>query len=308
MLYRLTARTDCKITLSGPATIEDGGIRIDFVADDDNSLRSIAATRQLDEREFYSSYAKGKATDRAIKFQVDPLVLEETQEVLRGIESHLSFASSGGLVRFDWESLRHELVPETEDERERAQVLAITITEGFDREPVRMGKRDLQYIVKACSTHQASVLPKSFWREAHNEYLSLRFIQAFYNFYFVIEGYFGGGKSGEKTVLAEFAKSKELQQHVAWMVDQASKDSFHWPKLLELCSEENCSPDVPGIQRLLVRLRGRLHHFSMKSSKAGPLPSNQRLFFSVAWLAQGIATRIILGRDVAIGPMPHVLA
>ena len=182
MLYRLTARTDCKITLSGPATIEDGGIRIDFVADDDNSLRSIAATRQLDEREFYSSYAKGKATDRAIKFQVDPLVLEETQEVLRGIESHLSFASSGGLVRFDWESLRHELVPETEDERERAQVLAITITEGFDREPVRMGKRDLQYIVKACSTHQASVLPKSFWREAHNEYLSLRFIQAFYNF------------------------------------------------------------------------------------------------------------------------------
>ena len=307
MLFRTTVRVEGEIALDSTAAVEDNGVRIDFVVDETGSLRSVAASKQVAEGQFHSSYGKGKTTDREVAFRIDPLVLDETQEILQSIESHLSFASGGSLIRLDWESSRQELVPETEDERQRTKVFAVEITEGWERERARMYRKDLEHIVKARSTHQGTVIPKSFWREGHNEFLSLRFIQAFYNSYFVIEGYYGGGKSSEHAILAEFGKSAELQEHVASMLDQASKDSFHWPKLLELCKEEHCDSDVSGIQRLLVRLRGRLHHFSTKSSKAGPQPSNQREFFSIAWLAFGIATRIIFSKDVALGPMPHVM-
>ena len=58
------------------------------------------------------------------------------------------------------------------------------------------------------SHHLATI--ESFWREGQNELYAGRYINAFYNFFFVLEGLYGHGKYNDK-LEGEFKNSIELR-------------------------------------------------------------------------------------------------
>ena len=59
---------------------------------------------------------------------------------------------------------------------------------------------------------------ESFWREGENEMFAGRFINAFYNFYFVLEGLYGNRKWRNDDLEAEFNASAELKASLDHLV------------------------------------------------------------------------------------------
>jgi len=129
---------------------------------------------------------------------------------------------------------------------------------------------------------------------------SFRYVQAFYSFYFVIEGLFAGGKTGEKAVLKEFSKSMEFSQIAKDQLESIFKEPRHRASLKKLFAEEGCSTDAPGLQQFLYKIRGNLHHYARRSPKTRGTPFNQKEYESIALLTMLIATAVIANRFIAI--------
>ena len=66
----------------------------------------------------------------------------------------------------------------------------------------------------------------SFWREGSNDFEEGHFINAFYNFYFVLEGMYADGKFKTDPVVAEFKKSAELRQSLGRFVNTGSPINY----------------------------------------------------------------------------------
>ena len=68
------------------------------------------------------------------------------------------------------------------------------------------------------------------------------FLDAFYNFYFIIEDCFSGGKTSEKEVLKEFGKSEEFQKILesTHRIFLENKRKEHLLTLESLMSKEGC--------------------------------------------------------------------
>ena len=133
----------------------------------------------------------------------------------------------------------------------------------------------------------------SFMRDGTNRQLDGEFIQAFYAYYFIIEGLYAGGRSGEQEMMKQFAKSP-----IFCLVCEAAARSYFaagTPRseqiavLRPLMVSYRCAETAEGLQRFLIRMRQQLHHFSRRSTKLQPHPFNQEAFEPLADLTRLVA-------------------
>jgi len=135
---------------------------------------------------------------------------------------------------------------------------------------------------------------KLFERDGMNEFHSLRYIQAYYNFYFVLEDLYGEGKTQNKDVEQKFKSNQVLRSIIQDVLDNVIKRNVnHLQNIQNFLREENKSFDIDGIIELIVRVRGNLHHYSGKSTKRKGTPLNQGDFESMAYLLMGISVKSI---------------
>ncbi len=126
------------------------------------------------------------------------------------------------------------------------------------------------------------------------EFNSFRYINAFYNFYFVIEDLYGKGKTKNFGIEKEFKKNKTFRDLVEWMINNDKISGRHKRNIKSFLLEEHKSYNVDGIIELIIKVRGNLHHFSSKSSKHTGTPLNNKDFESMAFLLLGLSYRSIL--------------
>jgi hypothetical protein len=144
------------------------------------------------------------------------------------------------------------------------------------------------------------IIPKSFFREGINDCQSFRYINAFYNFYFIIEDLYGNGKNKNAAVMHELETSEDFKSFVQWMLEDIRAHRKHYKNINIHLKEMHENYDVEGIIHLLVHMRGRLHHFSGKSSLLQGNPFNQNTFQTIAYLAMGLAVKSILQKILKI--------
>jgi len=74
--------------------------------------------------------------------------------------------------------------------------------------------------------------------------------------------------------------------------------SFNAFVLIDMINEENCPNNKFGLQKLLFKIRGRLHHYPQRSSKTVGTPFNQKEIETIALICGYIACLAIGYREV----------
>lgn len=212
-------------------------------------------------------------------------------------ESDLSFASVASLVKVQWENPSIEFIAETAEEQDLNPIAALSMSREYP--PVRaiFSSANLNSILTESSTLSQLRICKAFWRDGHTYFREFKYIQAFYSFYFVIEDFFAGGKTSEKRVLAQFKSSPSFNEIAAAGFTGVIVEERHRLNFEQLFSTEKLSFGTEDLPKLLFRVRGRLHHFSSRSSLAQGTPFNHERFETISLLLMHMATRTIQQND-----------
>jgi len=302
MRYKVNAPVEGNIYLDCPYSFKKEGYAIEFHLDSDKKLAEIAIWIDVSSRDIEKFKSEISKKNGIIHLKVggDAEVKNKIKNEYQLLESNLSFISQGILRKIHWDKVKEEFIPQNEEEKKYIKVFSFKTTEEYSDPKATIKETILKHYVINGAKYEQLAIPKAFWREGINYFKKFQYIQAFYNYYFIIEGLYANGKSGEKEVLKEFAKSSELSEICEKTLNQFKKDKRHGKKLIEMMNEENCPNDKFGLQRLLFKIRGRLHHYSKKSSKSVSTPFSQREFETVALICGYVACLAIGYREVKI--------
>lgn len=218
-------------------------------------------------------------------------VVDEVENLLQYLESTLSF--SANLEKISWEEPDLKFIPETEQDKADVNILSFSSQKSYPDEEKILTLDAFRDIVLEKGKYEFLTVVKSFYREGKREFNSFRYINAFYNFYFIIEDLYGNGKTKNFDIEKEFKKSSDFRSFVDWMMTK-NLEGRHKKNIEKFLKEENKLFDIDGLIELIVMIRGNLHHFSTKSTKHKGTPLNQQDFESIAFLLLGLSVRSIL--------------
>jgi len=175
------------------------------------------------------------------------------KELIRDLQFIESLLSLYGVTRVFWDFAKHSFIPETDAEKRNLQVHSISRTKQYlpiyyNLETDRMNET----ITKL----RELTVPLAFFREGNKSFLSLNYIAAFQNFYFILEGYYAKGSHKNQETI--FLSSTELlrQARAAYFPLQQIAD-----KLNPMFKFYKLTPSPESFLRLVVKVRHRLHHY-----------------------------------------------
>ena len=225
----------------------------------------------------------------------DPAVDVAARRYLLAVESVLSYAAdaSNALVSVDAWGGATSLIPETPQEKERVQAWGISVSTNGQRRPATVTPRFLTDVVEGTDRYGDLVESMAFLRDGTNRQLDGEFIQAFYAYYFIIEGLFADGRSSEQEIMKRFAKSRTFStvcesavgSYFAVGTPRAKEVSVLRP----LMASYRCSETADGLQRFLIRMRQQLHHFLDRARSCSRTRSTSKAFEPLADLTRLVA-------------------
>jgi hypothetical protein len=145
------------------------------------------------------------------------------------------------------------------------------------------------------------VIVQSFWREGRNDVRAGKFINGFFNYYFVLEGLYGDGKTKNYAIEAKFKGSAELRSfieqylrdgHPENHIEQVGAMLLKGNPNMDLKFEAITNPDL--FIELLVATRGELHHFSNNPSRPEGSPLSHDQYEGITTFAQYLAHKALL--------------
>jgi len=256
----------------------------------------------LDPDRFYSRLEpdNGQAAFKLV-IKGDRDLYKELTRDFQELESILSFDTNGCLKSIDWDEPEREWIPETEEEKSRVNVHKIHFKKEYPDKTSSLDDKTFGTIVQTRHHYASLILPKAFFREGINEFHRRRYINAFYNLYYVLEDLYGQGKTRNKDICQAFKDSSEFRSFTEWVIkNHINTDTRHQNNIQKLCAEEKVRYDTDGLTELLQKVRGNLHHFTSKSSKHLGSPFNHEDFESIAFFTMGLAVRAILQKILQI--------
>jgi hypothetical protein len=160
-------------------------------------------------------------------------------------------------------------------------------------------------IVGIALNSQSLVVVESFWREGESEWVSGKFINAFVSFYLVLEGLYGSRKTKNYQIEQAFLASTELRASIEnFLNDQHPLQ--HIDQIIKLVKVGNRLPTRVELIKLLVSIRGRLHHFqnNPKCPQGSPLAHDD--YEGMAYLVRCLAHKGIVAQAVKVKPVMFV--
>ncbi len=187
-------------------------------------------------------------------------------------------------------------IPESEEEEKKFNVTDITVHHHYpEPQRTKLTADVFKEIIQQKSKDESLKVVKLFHREGVREFHSLRYIQAYYNFYFVLEDLYAQGKTNKNQVTEKFKSNQTLRAIIQHALNTVIKPlENHLQSIHNFLREENLTFDIDGIIELIVQVRGNLHHYSGRSTKRIGTPLNQREFESVAYLLMSISVQSII--------------
>jgi len=223
----------------------------------------------------------------ALTVDVDQQFIENLKSLIEYIESILSFQFE--VKKIYLEEAERFFVPENEEEMGKIDVMSFSLQKRpYPEQTRRLTLADFKDILQGRSKYEPFKVVCLFQREGIREFSSFRYIQAFYNFYFVLEDLYLQGKSSKNEVIKKFKSNQTFMNILQKMLNTAIK-GHHQENIQNFLKEENLKFDVDGIIELIVDMRGNLHHYSGKSTKRKGTPLNQGDFESMAFLLMGLS-------------------
>ncbi|HAF08759.1 MAG TPA: hypothetical protein DCK98_01580 [Chloroflexi bacterium] len=304
MRYELRARVESELVTEA-ACFRIGDLMYEALVDGQGRLNELAVGVTVDAKRF-SSRVRVPAPGEigAIELGGDPAVHGRLVAALQNFESHVSFLTEHALRRVYWQDARHDTVPESDADEALVAIRGWSESASFDPRAARVRPDVLAGMAAKANALESLTVLKAFSREANNEHNGFRFIQTFVAHYFVIEGIYAPGRSGEASVLGAFAASDELGKIIDEALATLAGNSLRPEVTAQLQSQfkqMHCTWDRSGAMKFLFDIRGSLHHFNPRSQRIQGTPLNQDDFEAAALFAGFIAHMAIGFQEVALG-------
>ncbi len=201
---------------------------------------------------------------------------DQVHEILTADFQYLegTLAFMGNIGQVNWQSAKFEYLPETEEEKARIAIPWYRIELNPVTTEVPITSNRIGQIIMRRNFH-GTILNQmlAFFREGQNAFRVGRYINAFFNFYLVIEACYGEkGRWRNAQTREDMSASKEFRKFVDEIIKEHLKPGgrrmwFIDKMLSELTDAKgNATPktlDPDGIARLLVDTRGSLLHFKI---------------------------------------------
>jgi hypothetical protein len=265
-----------------------------FSPNENGILNKVKIRKKIyDAAKFYSEISTENSPIK-ITMKEDPLVRNEIVSDFQYLEGSLGFVTQ--LTKIFWNEPITEWIPETDEERNKLKVFSAQFRKENSHPPTKLTPNVLEIILRNEHTRSSLTILMSFYREGKVFFDRLEFINAFYDFYFVLEDLFGKESWRNQEVKKNFKASTELQQIINWVLNEViGGNDRHRKEIIELLEKKKLQYNAEGIIILLVEMRGHLHHFSRKSAmKQKPSPLLQQNYEGLAFLTMAIAMQSIL--------------
>ena len=198
------------------------------------------------------------------------------------------------LKRIRWDKpIKEEVITENEEEEKLVAITALSHKHEYPHQKAIIPTVDLENLVKAFHKYDPLKVSIAFWRDGTNFFEDFQYILAYYYYYFILEDLYGGGKYHENQILKEFRKSSEFTEITNITLNKISEEKRHLTNLESFFREEKCEQNAQGLQKLLVKTRGKLHHYYSGNSKKVGTPFNQGEYETIALVASLMATLAI---------------
>jgi hypothetical protein len=216
--------------------------------------------------------------------------LAEIQQELRTIQGLLSVFAFG-TVQLEHPDL--EWLPESESEAKELSVTRFSMKE----QPLpddQISPLSFDLIARAiysAASAGAAEIPLNFFRRGTEDIVARQYIEAFYDFYFVLETMFGDGQFRKAAIKRAFLSSPLFRSHV----EESIKDPVLRVLAHRLDGEFERtygSLSVEQATHRLVELRGELHHHTAKREGAWH-PDEQKRYAVDALFLQSVAYKAV---------------
>jgi len=225
-------------------------------------------------------------------------------EDIQTLESALSIYVP--LRQINWRYPETEVIFEEGDERTLGHLGAVSVSRAKPA-PSNVTEKAFVSIVGIGLKAQSLTVMASFWREGENDWIAGKFINAFFNYYFVLEGLYANRKTKNTQVEEEMLKSSELLTQIEHF-NTGNHPIQHLNQLAKMLKVTEI-PTSEQLVNLLVSTRGRLHHFQNNPKREQGSPFVHDRYEGIAYLARQLAHGSILKSlsrvpAVAFGPGP----
>lgn len=231
-----------------------------------------------------------------IYFNIDHDFKDEIVEELQCIEGLFSFGAN--LRRIRWDDLLIEMIPETPEEKGQIKLNKFGFRPEIIDDPKEFSPNDIGQILIRSRLFSGLSVYFAFFKEGSNDFLTRRFINAFYNFYFILEALYGNNKWRNYEVRQEFEKAQELIRIIRRFLKELKKAEPHEYKKLadqvKAMKDPKGNPvgkrmGAKGIIHFIVDTRGDVHHFSMYDTRQHGSPFKQEDYYPISHLLRAAA-------------------
>ncbi len=299
MKFSVECRVKSKTEIGKKLNYKEGKFEYSFIPNDKGILEKINITVKVDNPEKFKSEIKPSQENGVSHiFNVggDKELFDLIIDQFQTLES--AYAVQFGVKKIYWESTQNSVIPETEEEKLLVQISSTTFEEKYPDPIVQVKPQLLFDVIQSLDDYKELKILLGFYREGKLEYSSLRYINSFYNFYFVLEGLYGNGKTQNNDVQKEFMKSKEFDNVISLMLDSFNTHLDKKQEIETKLKEHSKKLDKDGLIHLLLGTRGDLHHFNPKRIKGTPF--NHKDFHLMSWVSMGLSLHSLLRKIVII--------
>jgi hypothetical protein len=218
-------------------------------------------------------------------------IINEFQE----FESLLGLTYS--LKRIQWDTPKRELLFDSEEEKEKAEIYNFKTWFEYRDPPTETSEADLKNIVENKSDFTPLIGAMSFFREGINDKNRFKYINAFFNFYFILEGIYGKGKTKNNQIEREFKNSEEFKVFIAKALQNSQQyKPENYRQLVKMLNDLNKQVDVNSVIELIIKTRGQLHHFTNNPKRPQGTPFFHQEYVAIALLTMEVALHAILSK------------
>lgn len=293
MIYRVSASVESLGQLPSEMTVEAGQLTYRFTPDDAGLLADLSVERRVSD--YSDLLPTAILTDEGVlEFNMRHLQTPLHQELV----SALQYVESLGslflhISRVHWINARWGWIPESDEEQQKIAVVSANLRHDYPSNPKVVDPQVVGLMLAARPrVDEVLTVPMSFFREGSNDFADHKYANAFINFYLYIEHLYSNGKTKNDHVERELLQSIHVQDGVQHWIDLQNQclGDDHVNALRGLLAERQWPYDAEHLVRLLVRLRGEVHHSSSRCSRRQGNPFNHLDYRSIAYLAMGICT------------------
>ena len=204
-----------------------------------------------------------------------------------------------GVIDINVNEVQREFIPETEEEKKALSITSIKY-QRRDRELLPTVPQVTDLVVRSVISRRslgAYEIPLEFYRRGSADQYDEQYIEAIFNFYFVLEYLYADGKFRKRDVAANFLASPQIRKGLEEARDQFV-ENVKSANVIKQFRAKYGGRDDEATLNAIVELRGQLHHQSL-SRPNNWNPTRQDEFRMDAHFLGAICQSVLM--DIVLG-------